>query len=620
MSRLNLKSDNGPTIFFLALILTLAAGLRGFGLDFQSLWLDELYTMNMANPANNWADIYRLSFTHDPLSVLYFVLLNAFFKLAGYSALSAKLFSSSFGLAAVFMCFLLGKRLLSSRVGLFAAFLMAINPFAITYSQEARVYTMYLFTAALAFYCLLNFINRPSNKTALVYGLSVLLMLLSHFFGFFVLFSQITIYIYFALRDRRESLVTHLRLSILAASVCVLGYLPFVPIFIMLSKSKGTWIDPPGADALMRLYLDFQGGSWLLFSMGLVLILLLAFLWRTSESVSDSKQKRKDAVIFLVLWISVSFLVPFLLSIFHFPIFYKRYMISYLTPFLLLSAAGLAKVSHKWLRISAILAISLGTWYHLFPSQHFYTRPMKSDFRGVSELIMTYNEPRLPVYTSLPYHFGYYFRQAGCEDMLQSNDMDSLCNGMRRGALEPTSFWFADAHGRAFSVTPRNQAFLDSIFELYLLEERFDSWARLYLKKEKTNDLICSIERGDMQGNQGPSAALFVNGSLHSKTIALEAGKYLLVAKLLGTPARAINAEAAHAIWLVNNKTIAAYATRPSSFIQGDTLLYEQNLKGPVSFELRFDNDTCDKKGDRNLLFRQLQILPLKTKVASSIQ
>jgi hypothetical protein len=123
-----------------------------------------------------------------------------------------------------------------------------------------------------------------------------------------------------------------------------------------------------------------------------------------------------------------------------------------------------------------------------------------------------------------------------------------------------------------------------------------------------------------MQGNQGPSAALFVNGSLHSKTIALEAGKYLFVAKLLGTPARAINAEAAHAIWLVNNKTIAAYATRPSSFIQGDTLLYEQNLKGPVSFELRFDNDTCDKKGDRNLLFRQLQILPLKTKVASSIQ
>lgn len=620
MSRLNLKSEKGSTIFFLALILTLASGLRWFGLDFQSLWLDELYTMNMANPENNWADIYRLSFTHDPLSVLYFVLLNSFFKLAGYSALSAKLFSSIFGLSAVFMCFLLGKRLLSARVGLFAAFLMAINPFAITYSQEARVYTMYLFTAALAFYSLFNFINRPSNKTALVYGLCVLLMLLSHFFGFFVLFSQITIYSYFAFRDRRASLLTHLRLITLAASVCILGYLPFVPIFIMLTKSKGTWIDPPGADALMRLYLDFQGGSWLLFSMGLVLILLLAILWRTAESVNESKQKRKDAVIFLSLWISISFLVPFLLSIFHFPIFYKRYMISYLTPFLLLSAAGLAQVSNKWLRICALLAISIGTWYHLFPSQHFYTRPMKSDFRGVSDFILTHNQPRLPVYTTLPYHFGYYFRKAGWEDMIQSNNMDSLCNGMRRGAPEPASFWFADAHGRSFSVTPKNQILLDSIFELFFIEERFDSWARLYLKKEKTNNLICSIERGDMQGSQGPSAALFINESLHSKTIELDAGKYQLVAKLLGTPTRAINAQTAHAIWLVNKKTIATYATRQESFIQGDTLLFEQNLKGPVSFELRFDNDTCDKNWDRNLLFRQLQILPLKTDRASAIE
>ena len=64
MNRLNLKSEKGSTIFFLALILTLASGLRWFGLDFQRLWLDELYTMNMANPDNNWADIYRLIIQH----------------------------------------------------------------------------------------------------------------------------------------------------------------------------------------------------------------------------------------------------------------------------------------------------------------------------------------------------------------------------------------------------------------------------------------------------------------------------------------------------------------------------------------------------------------------------
>lgn len=593
---------------YLGIIFLLAAGLRLLALDFQSLWLDELYTMNMADPANSWRDIYNLSFTHDPLSVLYFVLLNSFFKVLGYSAFTAKLLSSVFGIAAVGMCYLLGKRLHSVRVGLYAAFLMAVNPFNIYYSQEARVYTMYLFSAALSFYCLLGFIKEPKSSSALTYGLSVLFMLLSHFFGFFVLLSQVSIYLFFAIRDKRLKLMQHVRLTALAAGVCILGYLPFIPIFIMLTKSKGTWIDPPKMDALLRLYHDFQGGSWILLAIGLLLMLFILLFRVFFKGHPSEVAPVKDAVVFLSLWIVISFLVPFLLSVFNFPIFYKRYMISYLSPFLLLSAIGLAELPVRWLRNTIIGVICLATWYHLFPVTHYYSRIAKSDFRGTSEYILQHNQPGLTVYTSLPYHFGYYFRQAQCESMIQSNNLDSLCNAMRRGASPLESFWFADAHGRAFSVSPSNQEFLNKEFDLFLMQESFDSWARLYLRKDQNEDGDLVIKREDMRNGEEITGSLFVNGQLTTAPVELEEGTYQLIAKVLGTPYGGVAGRNAHVTWLAGEKGVGSYFTGPGSFIAGDTLRYEQKNKGSLTFNLRFDNDSCLGKADRNIVFRSLTI------------
>src|SRR5437868_14723286 len=106
------------TQYTLLIIASLAIVLRFINLDYQSLWLDEIYTMNMANPDNSIAEIYKLSQNTDPMSVVYFTLLNFCFKIFGYSSLAARAFSAFFGIVGIFLIYRLGTELRGRGAGL----------------------------------------------------------------------------------------------------------------------------------------------------------------------------------------------------------------------------------------------------------------------------------------------------------------------------------------------------------------------------------------------------------------------------------------------------------------------------------------------------------------------
>jgi 4-amino-4-deoxy-L-arabinose transferase-like glycosyltransferase len=95
---------------------------------------------------------------HPPL---YYLLLHLWSALHGDSPYAVRLLSALFGAATIPIIYLIGKRLSGAVVGVVAAVLLAFSPFHIYFAQEARMYTLLAFNAAVAIYALARLLTDP---------------------------------------------------------------------------------------------------------------------------------------------------------------------------------------------------------------------------------------------------------------------------------------------------------------------------------------------------------------------------------------------------------------------------------------------------------------------------
>ncbi len=140
------KQSRAWLIALLAIVL-LAFALRMVQIGQLRMWGDEGFSIYSAN-----RDLISISFASkdvDPHPPLYYYLLHFYLPLAGFSELSIRFFSVFFGTATVALIFAIGKRMFDARVGILAAALAAIAPFAVQYSQEVRMYALVMFLGAL---------------------------------------------------------------------------------------------------------------------------------------------------------------------------------------------------------------------------------------------------------------------------------------------------------------------------------------------------------------------------------------------------------------------------------------------------------------------------------------
>jgi len=63
------------------IILIVGAFLRLFHLDFQSVWLDEIHTLNESNPKFSFKEVHDSLMISEPHPPLYFFIMNIFFKI-----------------------------------------------------------------------------------------------------------------------------------------------------------------------------------------------------------------------------------------------------------------------------------------------------------------------------------------------------------------------------------------------------------------------------------------------------------------------------------------------------------------------------------------------------------
>jgi hypothetical protein len=129
----------------------LGAVLRLPTLGNQSLWLDELYTHWLAGLDFDrmLEEIPRTERT----PYVFYLLEWLAVRLVGDGEAGSRALSSAAGIATIPAAYLAGAALATRRVGLAAAILVAVNPFLVWYSQEARAYALAILLGTLALWC-----------------------------------------------------------------------------------------------------------------------------------------------------------------------------------------------------------------------------------------------------------------------------------------------------------------------------------------------------------------------------------------------------------------------------------------------------------------------------------
>jgi hypothetical protein len=143
---------------WLVVVITLiGGGLRVLLLAHKGMWLDETFSVWLAN--HSVADMLHWIARIDQHPPLYYLLLHYWMALNGHTPYPVRLLSALFGAGTIPIIYLIGKRISGAVMGLAAAVFLAFSPFNIYFAQETRMYTCLTFNAAVAIYALVRLLT-----------------------------------------------------------------------------------------------------------------------------------------------------------------------------------------------------------------------------------------------------------------------------------------------------------------------------------------------------------------------------------------------------------------------------------------------------------------------------
>ncbi|MGB9184828.1 MAG: glycosyltransferase family 39 protein, partial [Solirubrobacteraceae bacterium] len=220
------------------LILRLLAG--------RSFWLDEATSVTQARmPFSAMLTSLRTSDVQPPL---HDVLLWVIDRLTGDSETAMRSPSLFAGTALIPLLYWLGRDLWDRRTGLIATGLAAVAPFVVWYSQEARMYAVFMLVASVALWAQVRILrNRDGAQDPwrwrwwLLYSLSTAAMAWTQYFGALVALAQQGAFVVAMIgrRDDRRTLMLPWLASLAVIAVCVAPLVPFVMHQYQVNQAAG---------------------------------------------------------------------------------------------------------------------------------------------------------------------------------------------------------------------------------------------------------------------------------------------------------------------------------------------------------------------------------------------
>ncbi len=234
------------------------------------LWLDETLSVNIARlPLGELFEALR----HDGAPPLYYLLLHWWTEVFGTGTIAVRSLSGVFAVAALPLVWVAGARLGGRRVAIASLILLATSPFAVRYATETRMYSLVTLLALAGWLALGDLLERFSWPRAVLVSVTTALLLLTHYWSFYLLTVATAIVVWRAWRGPGRAAAVR---SGAAMAVGALAFLPWLPTFLFQLGHTGTpWAGAPDIKVLFDTVFQFTGGFW---DPGFFLGLLVWFL------------------------------------------------------------------------------------------------------------------------------------------------------------------------------------------------------------------------------------------------------------------------------------------------------------------------------------------------------
>jgi mannosyltransferase len=366
----------------LAALLLLAAALRFSTLDLQSLWYDEAFTPVHVFHASLGATLHGVVHTENT-PPLWYVLIWAWSRVFGTGALSLRLPSAAFGVAAVAVAWAIGRELegppTRRATAIAAAAFVAVNPLFVWYSQEARAYGLFVLTSALAMLCFLRARQRPTPRRLAAFAAAASLALLSHYFAVFLVAPMIVLLLLHARR----------RATLLACAVPVLVGLALLPLAAAQGGHGAQWIGEwafsSRLEAVPQYYLTGYSGAPL--GHGIELLVALAILAGLGYGLWSVLEPREERGALIALSIAAcGVLLPIVLVAFGADYLAPRNLVAAMIPVSALLAVVVTarRAGRTGAALAALIAVA---WLAMTVDVDLSSRLQRGDWRGVADVL-----------------------------------------------------------------------------------------------------------------------------------------------------------------------------------------------------------------------------------------
>lgn len=453
------------------LIVLLGFALRVFRLDQQSLWWDEIYTL--ARAVMTVPELIENLFESRVHLPLYFLLIQGWAEI-GRSEFVIRYFSALCGVLTLPLIYQTGRLLGSWRIGLLAALLLAVSPFHIWYSQEARMYTFFALNALAANYFLLRLLRQERHHYWVGYAVTLTLTLYSHYLGSLLLIAH---YVFFSLHYRHnKGLFKRWFVSAAVAGAAFTAWFLAVYFVSSFTQASISWIEPARWYEPALTLLAFAVGRTIDPARPFYYLTFLAYLLAALVSLPYLRRSPTPltyhhwAARLLMAWLGVTLILITLVSLdWSIPdqrfVYMDRYIISLLPAFVLLAAWGVdllaqRRWARRWLTPTFATLVLLPTLVSL-GNLYFDPDYGREDWRGAMAYVAVNKQAGDALLLTPGQILPLAYYQDSALPKVVLSEVDELAGGITAVAQQYKRVWFirsfdnAETHG--FPQT-RNEA------------------------------------------------------------------------------------------------------------------------------------------------------------------
>jgi 4-amino-4-deoxy-L-arabinose transferase-like glycosyltransferase len=454
----------------LGAILAVAFALRVHALSSQSVWIDEAYSLRLAQlgPRGILEETAREN--HPPL---YFLLLSLWTRLGPPGEGWPRMLSVVLGTLLVAAMYRLSQHLGMNEGGLLACLFLAFSPWAVWHSQDARMYPLALLCAVVSLTLFLEYIEEGgSARKPIVAALALAASLYSHLYAISA-FPVLGLYL---LRRWRDIPRRRWWTAALAVGGVGLVWLPWVLVvlsirhhagfykpltlltvpYTLFAFSVGYSLGPPLQE--LRSYVSHPAiprhyWTMLLAAASLFGGLLALGLWNCRAAL-----RRRGEFLILLFWVPLA--VPLVVTLLNGQIdFNARYAFLAFPAFLLLLSLGVIRCparSLRWGAACAVLAFMSASLFAHYTDQRYAKEDARQahrlveSMRGAKDCILV-----LGVTTAYQYYEGGDVRSRWL-DFRYPDRVPASSEEIRRWSATCPRLWFVT--GRMWEEDPQGMA------------------------------------------------------------------------------------------------------------------------------------------------------------------